>query len=111
MVHLCLLSELEEVKHEAGQEVFGQITKKLREGWLDVCYLAEFGQVLWNSVWRRSEAKSMSTPFRSSLMALGDGRHKLPVKSDVRRAIGKDVGDTVTISLKERIWLLKSASL
>lgn len=42
-------------------------------------------------------------PFRSSFMALGDGRHKLPVKADVRKAIGKDAGDTVRVALEERL--------
>jgi len=36
-------------------------------------------------------------------MALGDGRHKLPVKADIRQAIGKKVGETVKVLLEERI--------
>lgn len=42
-------------------------------------------------------------PFRSSFMAMGDGSHKLPVKADVRKAIGKESGDTVIVHLEERV--------
>jgi hypothetical protein len=41
--------------------------------------------------------------FKSSFMAMGDGRHMLPVKIEIRRAIGKEVGETVKVLLKQRI--------
>ena len=42
-------------------------------------------------------------PLRSAFMALGDGRHKLPIKAEVRKAISKKAGDTVTIRLDRRL--------
>jgi len=42
-------------------------------------------------------------PFRASFMAMGNGKHMLPVKAEVREVIGKSVGDTVTVRLKERV--------
>ncbi|HEX4067008.1 MAG TPA: DUF1905 domain-containing protein [Acidobacteriaceae bacterium] len=42
-------------------------------------------------------------PFQSSFMALGDGRHKLPVKAEILQALDKKPGDSIHILLEERI--------
>ena len=42
-------------------------------------------------------------PFQSSFMPLGDGRHKLPIKAELLRAIQKSVGQSVRVLLEERI--------
>jgi hypothetical protein len=41
--------------------------------------------------------------LEGTLVPMGDGTHMLPVKSAVRVAIGKDVGDSVTVHLTERL--------
>ena len=42
-------------------------------------------------------------PFRGSFMATGDGTHMLPMKAEIRRIIGKEVGEIVTVRLDERL--------
>ena len=42
-------------------------------------------------------------PFPSAFMAMGDGVHKLPVKADIQKVLGKQTGDVVTVRLEERV--------
>lgn len=72
--------------------VRGDAPEERREGWLDVRRLATVGGGLFDG-----------HPFRSSFMAMGDGMHKLPVKADVRKAIGKEAGDLVAVRIEERL--------
>jgi hypothetical protein len=41
--------------------------------------------------------------FRGSFMAVGGGKHMLPVKAELRKAIGKEAGQRVSVHLKERM--------
>jgi hypothetical protein len=42
-------------------------------------------------------------PFTGALIAEGDGTHRLPVKAALRKAIGRQAGETVHVRIDERI--------
>ncbi|CAN5303888.1 DUF1905 domain-containing protein [soil metagenome] len=48
-------------------------------------------------------ARADGHEFESSFMARGDGTHMLPIKANVRKAIGKDAGDEVRVQVLDRI--------
>ena len=89
-------------------------------GPLDITFEARLGKVrpadTWTCVQLPGSAEIFGTrglvkvtgsidgePFRGAFMALGDGTHKLPVAAPIRRAIGKQDGDVVTVHLAERL--------
>ena len=41
-------------------------------------------------------------PFRATLLPMGDGEHLVPLKAELRSAIGKGTGDTVDVHLDRR---------
>ena len=87
---------------------------------LDITFTATLGKVREGDTWTcvqlpesasifgtRGLVKVAGTvdgePFRGAFMALGDGTHKLPIASSIRKRIRRTDGDDVTIHLTERL--------
>jgi hypothetical protein len=70
---------------------------------MDVCRDARRRHIFWSSRRRKSPGHYRWFPFESSFMPMGDGVQMLPIKADIRKTIGKEVGATVEVIILERL--------
>jgi Domain of unknown function (DUF1905) len=69
---------------------------------------AEVGKILWNTRTGEGEGQDRGACVSCVVYDDGCGKHTLPVKAEIRKAMGKDVGDLVTVKFKERIESAKA---
>jgi len=81
--------------------IYSQVAEERRR--LGVRHLARFSQVLWNSRAREGRGHGRWPSVSKLIHGVRQRSAQLPVKADVRKAIGKDQGDRVKVHLKTRI--------
>ena len=71
-------------------------------GWIHARW-AESKDVLQTGKPVKIRARVDDHQFEATLMPLGDGAHMLPIRAAIRKAIKKDLGDIVSVTILDII--------
>lgn len=95
------MTAIQPIPYDLDVTFAGPVISEKNSGWACVV-MSGSGDFFGTRRTVKVSGEADGIPFEATMMPMGDGTHMVPLKLDLRKALGKGVGDEVTVHLTRR---------